>query len=277
VGKSTLVNALVGEKISIVSAVPQTTRNRIRGICNTSGAQVVLLDTPGIHRPLHRMNRKMVDSALDAGSGVDLIYLMVDAEGIGPGDRFVITTLRADGPPVFLVLNKVDKVRRTALLPMLEQAAAQHPFAELIPVSAKTGESVERLLQETVKRMPEGPPLFAPDMMTDQSERFLVAEIVREKVFLLTRKEIPHSTAVLVELWEETEDQIRIEATVIVEKDNQKGILIGRGGSMLKRIGTDARADIEKLLGRHIFLALHVKVSQRWRESPVVLEQIGLL
>jgi len=276
VGKSTLVNRLVGEKVSIVSPVPQTTRNRIRGVCNVEGGQIILLDTPGIHRPHHGMNRRMVDSALASAFEVDLIHLVVEAEGLGPGDRFVIRTLQADAPPVILVLNKADAVHRPRILPVLEEAAREFPFAELIPLSAETGENVDRLVQETLRRLPTGPPLFPADIFTDQHERFLVGELVREKICLATRQELPHETAVLVDRWEEVDELIRIEASIIVEKENQKAIVLGREGSMLKQIGTEARLDIERLLGRHVVLKLWVSVKKGWRESAEVLDRLGL-
>lgn len=276
VGKSTLLNRLVGEKISIVSPVPQTTRNRIRGILNGEEGQIVFLDTPGIHKPHHRMNRRMVDEAMEACSGVDLIYLLAEASGLGPGDRFVMRSFSPEGPPVFLVLNKADRVRKPDLLPILEAAAAEHPFAELIPVSARSGLNVDRLLEATWRRLPQGPPLFPRELMTDQTERFLVGEIVREKVCLLTRQEVPHETAVVVDLWDESPRRLRIEASILVEKENQKGILIGRGGGLLKRLGTEAREDMERLLGRKVVLKLWVKVSRGWRESPEILNVLGL-
>lgn len=276
VGKSTLVNRLVGEKVSIVSPVPQTTRNRIRGISSLPGAQIVFLDTPGIHRPHYRMNRRMVEAALEACDGVDLIYLMAESGGLGPGDRFVIRSLRRKGPPVILVLNKADRIRKPDLLPLLDAASKEYAFAEIVPISARTGDNVDRLLEQTISRMPVGPPLFPADLMTDRHERFLVGEIIREKICLATRQEVPHETAVLVELWNESGGKIHIEASIIVEKENQKGILIGRHGSLLKRVGTEARGDIERLLGRHVFLKLWVKVSRGWRESASILERMGI-
>ncbi len=276
VGKSTLVNRLVGEKVSIVSPVPQTTRNRIRGVCNVEGGQIILLDTPGIHRPHHGMNRRMVDSALASASDVDHIHLGVEAEGHGPGDRFVIRTLQPDAPPVILVLNKADAVHKPRILPILEEAAREFPFAEMIPLSAETGENVDRLVRETLRRLPQGPPLFPADILTDQHERFLVGELVREKICLATRQELPHETAVLVDRWDEVDERIRIEASIIVEKESQKAIVIGREGSMLKQIGTEARLDIERLLGRHVVLKLWVSVRKGWRDSAEVLDQLGL-
>lgn len=276
VGKSTLVNRLVGEKISIVSSVPQTTRHRIRGIFNPPGAQVILIDTPGIHRPRHRMNRRMVEAALGTSAEVDLVYLLAEASGLGPGDRFAIRSLGDKAPPVFLVLTKADAVRKPSILPVLQEASGLHPFAELIPISALTGENVDRLVEATVARLPAGEPLFPDDLVTDRTERFLVGEIIREKICSATREEVPHETAVLVDLWEEGEDLLRIEASILVEKENQKGILIGREGSLLRKIGTEARADVERLLGRHVFLKLWVKVRRGWRENPEVLAEMGI-
>jgi GTP-binding protein Era len=277
VGKSTLVNAVVGQKVSIVAPAPQTTRNRISGIASRPDAQIVLLDTPGIHRPRHRLNRIMVETALDSLAHVDLVWLVVEARGLGPGDRFVLGRLRRDGPPVFLVLNKVDLVPRPSLLPLLEAAAREFPFAELVPISARTGENVPELTRTAIARLPEAPPLYPEDQLCDQPERFLAAEIVREKICLATREEVPHESAVLVEGWTERPDGlVRIEAVILCEKENQKGILIGREGSLLKRVGTEARAEIEALLACRVFLDLRVKVERGWRESPAVLRRLGL-
>jgi GTP-binding protein Era len=276
VGKSTLVNRLVGEKVCIVSPAPQTTRNRIRGICNLPGAQVVLLDTPGIHRPRHRMNTRMVEEAMEATGQADLIYALVEPPQLGPGDRFLLRSLKKDGPPVFLLINKADTVRRPTLLPLLEKISAEFAFAEIIPLSARTGENVDRLVELTVPRLPEGPALFPRDQMTDQHERFLAGEFVREKICRLTREEVPHETAVTVDLWQEEESHLRLEVSIFVEKESQKGILIGREGGLLKKIGSQARADIEGLLGCHVFIQLWVKVRKGWRDDPRVLERIGL-
>ena len=277
VGKSTLVNTIVGQKVSIVSPAPQTTRNRISGIASRPGVQVVLLDTPGIHRPSHRLNERMVEAAVASLAHVDLIYVVVEAEWLGSGDRFVISLLTREDPPVFLVINKVDLVKKPTILPLLEAASREFPFAELVPVSARTGENVERLVQATIARLPEGPPLFPEDEVSDQPERFLVSEIIREKICLHTREELPHATAVVIESWSEQEDGlVRIESVIICEKENQKGIIIGREGSLLKKIGTEARVEIESLLACRVFLSLWVKVQPGWRESPAILKRLGL-
>ncbi len=277
VGKSTLVNRLVGEKISIVSPVPQTTRNRISGIANRPGAQIILLDTPGIHRPLHQLNRRMVETALGSLAGADLVYLLAEAGGLGPGDRFVIGHLKPEGPPVLLLLNKVDRARKPDLLPLLESASRLFPFREIVPLSALTGDYVEKLAEITIPLLPEGPALFPEDQPTDQPERFLVAEIIREKICLHTRQEIPHETAVVIESWSEGDDGVlRIEASVVAEKPNQRGILIGRAGARMKRIGSEARVEIETLLACRVFLSLWVKVSPGWRESPAFLKRLEL-
>jgi GTP-binding protein Era len=277
VGKSTLVNRLVGEKVSIVSPVPQTTRNRIAGIANRPGAQIILLDTPGIHKPLHLLNRRMVETALGTLAGVDLVYLLVEARGLGPGDRFVIRSMEPEGPPVFLLVNKVDRARKPDLLPLLEGATRLFPFREIVPLSALTGDYVERLAEITRPLLPEGPALFPEDQPTDQPERFLVAEIIREKICLHTRQEVPHETAVVIDMWSEDDDgMLRIEASVVAERANQRGILIGKAGALMKRIGSEARAEIETLLACRVFLNLWVKVSPGWRESPTFLKRLEL-
>jgi len=277
VGKSTLVNRLVGEKISIVSPMPQTTRNRIAGVCGRPGAQIVLLDTPGIHKPRHRMNQSMVDAAVASLSNIDLIFFMIEAQGMGPGDRHVLSLMKPDGAPVFLLVNKVDRVLKLSLLPILDRAAKEFPFAELFPLSAQEGDNVERLLEATIPRLPVGPALFPADQPTDQPERFLAAEMIREQICLHTREEVPHETAVLVETWEEREDGlVRIEAIVFVEKENQKGILIGREGGLLKRMATAARLEIEKLLATKVFLKVWVKVEPGWRDDPTLLRSLGV-
>ena len=280
VGKSTLVNALVGEKITIVSPSPQTTRNRISGVCNRPEGQMVLLDTPGFHKPMHRMNERMVDTAAESMREVDLIFVVVDASGpgLGPGDRHVISLLSRDGPPVFLILNKIDLVPKPSLLPILEASSKIFPFAEMIPISAMNGENVDRLTHLALARLPEADRLFPADQPTDRSERFLVAEILREKICTHTREEVPHETAVIIESWTEREDGlVKIDAIVLVEKENQKAILIGREGSMLKAMATEARLDIEKMLACKVFLKVWVRVTPGWRESPSVLKQIGLV
>jgi GTP-binding protein Era len=277
VGKSTLVNRLIGQKISIVSPVPQTTRNRISCVFNTDECQVVFLDTPGIHKPHHRLNRRMVDTAMESLDGADLIYLMVEAKGMGPGDRFIMAKLRKASAPVFLLLNKVDSMSKSALLPIIEGASKDFNFQEIVPISARDGSNLPLLIELTTAIMPEGPALFPPDQITDLPERFLASELIREKIFLETKEEVPHSSAVMIEAWDEsTPELIKIQASVLVERENQKAILIGKSGSRMKSIATAARQDIEKLLACKVFLEVWVKVSPAWREAPGVLRSLEL-
>jgi GTP-binding protein Era len=279
-GKSTLLNRLVGTKLAIVSDKPQTTRNRILGVRNYPDAQVVFLDTPGIHRPLHRMNVRMVDAAVDATRDVDVVGLLVDVgERPGKGDRFVLDLLKGVKAPVFLILNKIDLVRKTRLLPMIQQYAEMKRFEEIIPVSAATGDNVDRLEQAIVDRLPEGEPLYPQDYLTDQPERVLAAELVREKILQFTRAELPFSSAVVVDRFEEPEGDrgiLKLYCTIVVERESQKPIVVGRGGAMIKRIGTAAREDLERLFGTRVFLDLHVRVKSEWREDDAVLNRIGL-
>jgi GTP-binding protein Era len=279
-GKSTLLNRLVGTKLAIVSDKPQTTRTRILGVRNYPDAQVVYLDTPGIHRPLHRMNVRMVDTAIDTMREVDLVGLVVDAaEPPGRGDRFVLDLVKDLETPVFLILNKIDLMRKVRLLPIMERYHKEGRFAEIVPVSAATGENVDRLERLIVDRMPEGERLYPDDYLTDQPERFLAAEIVREKVLQLTHAELPFSSAVVVETFEEpTPDHplLRLHCSILIEKESQKPILIGRGGEMVKRIGTAAREELERFFATKVFLDLHVRVKADWRENDRVLHDLGL-
>ena len=277
VGKSTLLNALLGEKIAIISDKPQTTRNRILGIVNRPGAQLVFIDTPGIHKPLHKMNEFMVNTALRTYNEVDVILLLVDATvRPGAGDLFIIETLVKVRTPIFLLINKVDLIKKEALLPLIQEYSSLYPFSEIIPISALAGDLGD-LIGTILKQMPQGPHYFPDDQLTDQPERFIVAEIVREKIFDLTKEEIPYSTAVLIEDMKEEPDITRIHAVIYVERDSQKGILIGKGGGMLKQIGTLARQDAEKLLATRIFLKLYVKVKRGWRDDERMLKNIGIL
>jgi len=277
VGKSTLLNALLGEKLSITSDKPQTTRNRIRGILSRSGAQIVFIDTPGIHKPLHKMNELMVQTALRTYGEVDVILLLVEAtERPGAGDRFIIETLARVNTPVFLLINKLDLVPKERLLPLIAEYSSLYPFVEIIPVSALKND-LGGLVDVVLKRMPAGPQYFPDDQLSDQPERFIVAEIIREKVFGLTKDEIPYSSAVIIEEMKEEPDITRIIAVIYVERDSQKGILIGKGGEMLKRIGTLARQDAEKLLGVKVFLQLWVKVKKDWRDDDSMLRNIGII
>jgi len=277
VGKSTLVNHLVGQKVAIVSDKPQTTRNRILAVVNRPGAQIILFDTPGIHKPMHAMNRRMVDAATKSIGQGDVVLWMVDVgERYGPGDRFVRDLLKKSGLPVILGVNKIDTMAKPKLLPVLQSWAGQLDFTEVVPISAKTGDNVDRLQQVLVRHLPEGPALYPEDFLTDQPERFFVAEMVREQVLRLTRAEIPYTTGVLIDSFKEDGPLVRIQATILVERQSQKGILIGRGGAMMKAIGTEARKQIEEFLGTKVYLGLFVKVKERWREDAGILEEMGL-
>ena len=278
VGKSTLLNAIVGEKLAITSRKPQTTRNRITGILNTGDGQFIFLDTPGIHDAKTPLNRCMVKAATSAFGEVDLILLLVEADrGLDPGDGLILEGLRSSAVPVFLVINKVDLVEKPKLLPLIDRFRGLHDFREIVPVSAATGEGVSRLLELIVDAMPEGPKLFPDDLFTNQSERFIAAEIVREKILELTHREIPYATAVTVDSFQEDEERnrIRITATITVEKDSQKGILIGRGGRMLKEIGTQARLEMERFFAAKVFLELFVRVRKDWTKDPRWLKEFG--
>jgi GTP-binding protein Era len=280
-GKSTLLNRLVGTKLAIVSDKPQTTRTRILGVRNYPGAQAVFLDTPGIHRPLHRMNVRMVDAAVDSIRQVDVLGLVVDAaERTGQGDRYVIDLVKKAAVPVILILNKVDLMKKTRLLPIIADYARQAEFAEIVPISAATGENVDRLERVLLERLPEGHALYPDDYLTDQPERVLAAEMVREKLLQFTHAEIPFSTAVIVDRFEEPETRegglLRLFCTVVVDRESQKPIVVGRGGEMIKRIGTAARADLEAMFGTRVYLDLRVIVRNDWREDERVLGEIGL-
>jgi GTPase len=279
-GKSTLLNRLVGTKLAIVSDKPQTTRTRILGVRNYSDAQVVFLDTPGIHRPLHRMNVRMVDAAVDTMREVDVVGLVVDvAERPGKGDRFVQELVKDLKAPVFLILNKIDLVKKVRLLPLMQQYGETGLFAEIVPVSAVTGDNVDRLERAIRDRLPEGEALYPPEFLTDQPERVLAAEIVREKLLQFTHAEIPFSSAVVVDRFEEAEGTqgiLKLYCTIVVDRESQKPIVVGRGGEMIKRIGTAAREDLERFFGTRVFLDLHVRVKAEWREDDAVLDRIGL-
>ncbi|HEY6905791.1 MAG TPA: GTPase Era [Candidatus Acidoferrales bacterium] len=275
-GKSTLVNKLVGNKVAIVSPKPQTTRNRIQGIVNRDDAQIVLVDTPGIHRPENVLSRQMMDELQHALEGIEVLSLIVDASStdFGPGDRFSIEWVQRFHGPVFLLLNKVDRVNKPLLLPLIDRYRQAYDFAEIFPISALTGDGCDDLVSAWIARLPEAAPLFPPDQFTDQPERFLVAELVREQAILATREEVPHALAVLVDTFEERSKLIKIRATLYVEREGQKGILIGRGGEMMKKIGTAARKEIETLLGAHVFLELSVKVQPNWRQNAALVRQL---
>jgi GTPase len=277
VGKSTLVNRLIGEKVAIVSDKPQTTRNRILAVLNRPDAQVVLFDTPGIHKPMHRMNERMVEAALGSLGQVDLALWVVDVtEEYGPGDRYVKEVLARSGKPVMLALNKIDLIPKPRLLPLIDQYRRLLDFVEVMPLSALEGDNVDVLGERLVAHLPEGERLYPEDFLTDQPERFFVAEMVREQILRHTREEIPYSTAVVVDSFKEGDPLVRIEASILVERSSQKGILIGRGGGMLKAIGSAARREIEAFLGTKVYLGLFVKVREGWREDPAVLDEMGL-
>jgi GTP-binding protein Era len=279
-GKSTLLNRLVGSKLAIVSDKPQTTRTRILGVRNVPGAQIVFLDTPGIHRPLHRMNVRMVDTAIDAMRGVDIVGLVVDAsEKQGKGDRYVLDLVKDIKAPVFLILNKIDLMKKMRLLPIIDEYQKLREFAEIVPLSASSGENVDRLEQLLIERLPEGEALYPEDFLTDQPERFLAAEIVREKLLQFTHAEIPFSSAVVIDRFEEPQpagDLLRLYCTIVVDRDSQKPIILGKGGDMIKRIGTAAREELERFFSTRVFLDLHVRVKSDWREDDSVLRDIGL-
>jgi len=279
-GKSTLLNRLVGSKLAIVSDKPQTTRTRILGVRNYPGAQVVYLDTPGIHRPLHRMNVRMVDTALDAMKQVDVVGLVMDAtEREGHGDRFVIDLVKDLAAPVFLLLNKIDLMKRSRLLPIIDRFGKLDRFAEIVPISASTGENVDRLERAILDRLPDGERLYPEDFLTDQPERFFAAEIVREKLLQFTHAEIPFSSAVVVDRFEEPRDDaplLRLFCSIVVDRESQKPIVIGRGGEMIKRIGSAAREELERFFSTRVFLDLHVRVRAEWREDDHVLTEIGV-
>lgn len=271
-GKSTLVNQLVGRKVAIVSPRPQTTRNRIQGIVNRDDAQIVLIDTPGLHKPATVLGRQMINEIEAALEGIDVLALLLDAsEEFGRGDRRVLERAKTFGGPAFLLLNKIDLIPKARLLPLMDACSRENDFAEIIPISALTGNGLPLLLDKLIEHLPEGEPYFPSDQFTDQPERFLSAEIIREKAIGLTHHEVPHAIAVLVESFEESERLIRIRAMIHVERDGQKGILIGKGGEMLKKIGTAARRELEELLGVKIFLELHVKVQPDWRDNPALV------
>jgi GTP-binding protein Era len=279
-GKSTLLNRLVGSKLAIVSDKPQTTRTRILGVKNYPDAQVVFLDTPGIHRPLHRMNVRMVDTAIDTMREVDVVGLVVDAaEPPGKGERFVVDLVKTVPAPVFLILNKIDLIKKTRLLPIIDRYRQEAQFAEIVPISAATGDNVDRLERAIIDRLPEGERRYPEDYLTDQPERVFAAEIVREKLLQFTHAEIPFSSAVVIDRFEEPgEGQpiLRLYCTIVVDRESQKPIVIGRGGEMIKKIGTVAREELERFFGTRVYLDLHVRVKSEWREDDRVLGEIGV-
>lgn len=278
-GKSTLINRIVGEKIAAVSNKPQTTRHRIQGVFTNEVGQIVFIDTPGVHKPGHLLNRRMMAAVHDAIMSVDVVVLMRDASvSTGNGDRFVLDLVKQSEKAAILVLNKIDKIKdKTGLLPLIELYSNEHEFAEIVPVSALKGNAVENLLNQIIKHLPEGEPIFAEDEFTDQPMRSIVAEMVREKILRSTGEELPYVTAVVPEKWDETDpQQLRIYCAIYVERPSQKGIIIGKGGAKLKQIGIEAREDIEKLLQRHVHLQLFVKVVEDWRNKERELDEMGI-
>ena len=281
-GKSTLLNQLVGTKLAIVSDKPQTTRNRIVGVRNVAGdaaGQVVFVDTPGIHRPLHRMNVRMVDVALESIRGVDVLVVVLDAAvDTGAGDRYVLKLIESVSVPVVAALNKIDLIAKTRLLPVIDWYRQQREFAAMVPISALTGDGCDQLLSTVLDLLPEGEPLYPDDYLTDQPERVLVAETVREKVLRHTHAELPFSTAVVVDRFEEAGEGglIRAWCSILVDRASQKAIVIGRGGGRIKQIGTEARADLERFFAARLYLDLHVRVRAGWREDERMLDEIGV-
>jgi GTP-binding protein Era len=280
-GKSTLLNALVGEKIAIVTEKPQTTRNRIQGMLNVkarkgrAAGQIIFIDTPGVHKADSRLNRKMMSEIYEALESRDLVLLVVDAsEKFGLRDQQVLDIVKRYGGQAFLLLNKIDKVQKERLLPLIQEYSKLHEFQEVIPVSATTGDGLEVLVDKIMRALPEGPRYFPEDQLTDQPERFLASEIIREKVLVQTGEEVPYATAVLIERYEEMPKLTRIAAAIFCEREGQKGILIGKGGERLKQIGTAARQELEHLLGKKIFIELFVKVKPGWRESAAFVEDL---
>jgi GTP-binding protein Era len=278
VGKSTFINRVIGQKIAIMSDKPQTTRNKIQGVYTTKQSQTVFIDTPGIHKPKHQLGDFMLKVAQNTLKEVDIILFMINAEeGYGRGDEFIIERLKETTTPVFLIINKIDQIHPDQILPLIDQYKELYPFKEIVPISALEGNNVDRLLNEIEKLLPEGPQYYPEDQVTDHPERFIITELIREKVLHLTREEIPHSIAVVMDTLERRENNkaIYVGATIIVERDSQKGIVIGKQGSMLKEVGKRARVDIEALLGSKVFLELWVKVQKDWRNKASQLRDYG--
>jgi len=290
-GKSTLLNRIVGQKLAIVSNKPQTTRTRVVGVKNyppslpseatagqADGGQIVFVDTPGVHKPTHRMNVRMVDVALDAMREVDVLALVVDASAKpGPGDRFMLDVLKDVKTPVILVLTKVDLLAKPRLLPLIDHYSRAHAFAEIVPASAIDGTNIDALERLFLQYLPDGEPLYPPDYLTDQTERFFVSEIVREQVLQMTHDELPFSTAVVIDRYDESDaSMLKFYCTILVERDSQKGIVVGKGGDMIKQIGTAARLGLEAHFETRVFLDLHVKVKSEWRNDERVLDEINI-
>ncbi len=280
VGKSTFFNAIIGDKISIVANKPQTTRNRITGIKNFPDAQLIFLDTPGMHQPKSPLNRAMVQAARDTIGDADVLLMMVEADTlIGPHDLFLIEALSGVKAPVFLAINKIDRIDKPSLLPLIDQYSKLYNFAGIFPISALKGSGLDELQASLKEALPEGPQLFPDDIATDATERFIAGEFIREQILLFTQQEIPYVSAVTIDAFKEDEEKnlIRISATIHVEKDSQKAIMIGKKGAMLKKIGTQARLAMEKLFGAKVFLELFVRVKKDWTSSDKMLREFGLI
>ncbi|MEG0823196.1 MAG: GTPase Era [Erysipelotrichaceae bacterium] len=275
-GKSTLLNAILKEKIMITSPKAQTTRNNVSGILTKEDVQYIFIDTPGIHKPQHELGKSLNKSAYSALRDADVIFYIVDGnESFGGGDRFMLEHLKDRKAPVFLLLNKVDLFKKEHLIKLLNEWNARFPFTEMFPISAKTKNNIETLLKITKKYLPEGPQFFPTEMKSDHPRSFLLGEIIREKVLYKTEEEIPHSVAVIVEDIQEKNQELQMQALIIVERPSQKGIIIGKQGSMIKDIGSAARRDLELMLGKHVYLELYVKVEKDWRNNPTKLQQFG--
>lgn len=278
VGKSTLLNSILGEKVSIVTSSPQTTRKRILGISTTGNSQVIFIDTPGIHKPHHKLGEFMVKEAREALKDVDIILFMVEPRSPGYGDTLIIELLKESvkGCPVLLLVNKIDLVKKPELLPIIDEYSRLYPFDSIFPISALNADDVKLLIDDLTRKLPYGPKYYPDDILTDQYERFVVSEIIREKVMEATEKEVPHSVAVEIVQWTDRDDgMLLMDANIYVEREGQKGIIIGKGGGRLKAIGSAARNDIEKMLGRKVFMKLWVKVKGDWRSDKRVLKDLG--
>jgi len=276
-GKSTLLNRLVGEKVSIVTDKPQTTRHVIRGIVTRPEGQITFLDTPGIHKPVHRLNERMMKSVRESMADVDAILLITDASSaFGRGDEFTLELVKPIKTKKVLLLNKIDRLAKKNLLPIIDRYSKLGDFEEIIPISALTGENVENVIGQVFELLQEGPMFYPEDQISDQQERTIASEMIREKLILLTEQEMPYSTAVVIDRFEEGEKIHRIFASIFVERDSQKAIVIGKGGQKLKDIGTQARKELETFFDRKIFLELHVKVKKKWRDDDETLRTLGL-
>ena len=278
VGKSTLLNRMLGEKISITSKKPQTTRNRVLGVLHRPAAQIIFIDTPGVHRAKKLLNVRIVETALNAMGDADLLLIMIDVAAPDPvSEGLMVKTLRKSRKAVILALNKVDRVDKQELLAIIERWSAVYPFEAIIPISAAAGTQVDELIESLEKHLPTGPPYFPPDTLTDMSERFIAAELIREKVFRLTGEEIPYAAAVTVDSFKQQQNGalVRIHATIHLERESQKGIVLGRKGAKIKQIGSAAREEIQRLLGTKVFLALFVRVQKNWSKDAKALRKLG--